>query len=152
MGVLVIILGVLIWYTVKTYNTVKPLQISVSESESNIGILLQKRESIINKLNEIANSYTKYEKDIIERLSDDMKSNKDSMLTINRLYDAYPDLKLNQTFSELVDRLYTIESERQQTIEYYNSRVRYYNEAVTSFPAILICLMISFKEKTFFNN
>jgi LemA protein len=152
MGILIIIVGLLLWYTIKTYNRVKPLEISVRESESNIGIILQKRESILDKLNDVVNSYSKYEKDIVERLSDDMKANTDSTIAINRLYDAYPDLKLNDTFSNLVDRLYTIESERQQTTEYYNSQVKYYNEAVTSFPAIIICSMISFKEKTFFNS
>lgn len=151
MGILLIIGVLVLWYTVKVYNNVKPLQISVNESESNIGIINQKRESILNKLNEIASSYGRYEKGIIEGLSNDMKNNGNSMFAINRLYDAYPDLKLNETFSDLVERLYTIESERQGVIEYYNSRVKYYNEEVTSFPAILVCQMISFKEKRFFN-
>lgn len=151
MGILVIVIGVILWYTIKVYNNVKPLQIYVNESESNIGIIHQKRESILTKLNEIVSSYSKYEKGIIENLSMDMKGNGNPMFTINRLYDAYPDLKLNQTFSDLVERLYNIESERQGIIEFYNSRVKDYNEKVTSFPEILVCSMISFKEKKFFN-
>lgn len=151
MEILIIIALIFGWYVIKTYNNVKPLDISVSECESNIRIVLKKREVILDKLNDVVNSYSKYEKNIVEKLSDDMKANSNSIVNLNRLYDAYPELKLNETFSDLVERLYRIESERQGTIEYYNTRVRYYNEAVTSFPAIIVCSMISFKEKTFFN-
>lgn len=152
MGILIIITIIIFWYIIKVYNNVKPLEISVSESESNIGVVLKKREVILDKLNDVVNSYSKYEKDIVERMSSDMMASTNSMVAINRLYDAYPDLKLNETFSDLVDRLYAIETERQGIIERYNNKVRYYNEAVTSFPAIMACHVISFKEKTFFKN
>lgn len=152
MVILAIVAVVLFWYVTKVYNTVKPLQISVSECESNIGVVLKKREVILDKLNDVVNSYSKYEKDIVERMSHDMMVNTNSMMSINRLSDAYPDLKLNQTFTDLVERLYNIETERQGTVEYYNSRVRYYNEEVTKFPAIMACSLISFKEKPFFSN
>jgi LemA protein len=146
-----LIIGLLCWYTIKVYNRVKPLEISIGESLSNIGIINQKRQTIINKLNEIVSSYSRYEKGIIEGLSSDMKNNGNSTFNINRLYDAYPDLKLNETFSDLMDRLYSIESERQNIIEYYNNRIKNYNREVTSFPALLVCNAISFREKTFFN-
>ena len=152
MVLFVIILCVLFWYMIKVYNRVKPLEISINESESNIGIILKKREVILDKMNDIVNSYSKYEKDIVEKMSNDMKDGATSLLNLNRLYDAYPDLKLNDTFMDLMERLYNIETERQNTIKYYNSNVRDYNEAVTSFPALIICNMISFKEKTFFVN
>lgn len=151
MVILLISTIVFLWYVVKVYNNVKPLEISVSESESNIGIVNKKRESILSKLNEIASTYSRYEKGIVENLSNDMKNNGNSTFMVNRLYDAYPDLKLNDTFSDLVNKLYTIESERQTIIEYYNNRIKKYNNEVTSFPAILVCSMISFKEKSFFN-
>jgi len=145
-----IAVSLVLWFLVKTYNSAKPLDIMVSESESNIKVVLEKRITILDKLNDIVNSYSKYEKDIIEKLSDDMKGNTNSMFAINRLYDAYPDLKLNETFSDQVDRLYIIETERQDIIEYYNNRVKKYNELVTSFPTILFCKVLSFDEKKFF--
>lgn len=151
MGIWIVIALILFWYTIKIYNIVKPLEIRVNESDSNIRVILQKRESILTKLNSIVNSYTTYERDIVEKLSKDMSGNSDSTFTINRLYDAYPDLKLNDLFQNQVDRLYSIETERQDEITIYNSRVRQYNETVTSFPAIIICNIISFKLKSFFN-
>lgn len=145
-----LVLGLIFWYVIRVYNKVKPLDISVGESESNIKVVLEKRLSILDKLNDIANSYTTYERDLIERLSQDMKANTNSMFTINRLYDAYPDLKLNDTFLMQVERLYDVESERQQIIAYYNKMVKRYNESVTAFPEIIVCSSISFKEKQFF--
>jgi len=145
-----LVIALVFWYTIRVYNTVKPLDIYVSESESNIRVVLEKRNSILDKLNEIVNSYSAYEKDIIERLSQDMRANTNSMFAINRLYDAYPDLKLNDTFSLQVEKLYDVESERQYMIEYCNKSIKKYNEAVTAFPEILVCSAISFKEKQFF--
>lgn len=152
MGIIILIICIILWYTVKVYNEVKPLSIYINESESNIGVILKKREVLLDKLNEVVSTYSKYEKDIVEKMSNDMKNNKNSVLNVNRLYDAYPDLKLNQTFTDLIERLYNIETERQNVTEYYNRRVRDYNETVTSFPKILVCNFISFKEKDFFKN
>lgn len=152
MGIPIILTCIIIWYIIRVYNRVKPLDISVSESDSNIGIVLKKREVILDKLNDVVNSYSKYEKDIVEKMSLDMKNNKGQLFNVNRLYDAYPDLKLNDTFRDLVERYYNIETERQNTTEYYNRRIKDYNEAVTEFPAIIACKILSFKEKTFFKN
>lgn len=150
MALFFLIISVLTWYFIKTYNLVKPLEISINESESNIKVILQKRLTIIDKLNHIVNSYSRYEKDIVQRLSEDMRGNSNNMFTINRLYDAYPELKLNDTFQDQIERLYSIETERQVSIEYFNNRVKSYNQSVTSFPAIIICSIMSFKEKQFF--
>ena len=150
MALFFLIISVLTWYFIKTYILVKPLEISINESESNIKVILQKRLTIIDKLNHIVNSYSRYEKDIVQRLSEDMRGNSNNMFTINRLYDAYPELKLNDTFQDQIERLYSIETERQVSIEYFNNRVKSYNQSVTSFPAIIICSIMSFKEKQFF--
>ena len=147
---IILFIVITVWYTIKVYNQIKPLDISVNEYDSNIKVVLEKRLVILDKLNDIVNSYSQYEKDIIEKLSDDMKANTNSTVAINRLSDVYPDLKLNDTFLNQVENLYLIESEKQGTIEVYNNRVKKYNERVTCFPEIMFCSVLSFKEKKFF--
>ena len=148
--VIILVFVLMVWYTIKVYNQIKPLDISVNEYDSNIKVVLEKRLVILDKLNDIVNSYSRYEKDIIEKLSDDMKASTNSTVAINRLSDVYPDLKLNETFLNQVENLYSIESEKQGVIEIYNNRVKRFNENVTSFPNIVFCSILSFKERKFF--
>jgi len=150
LSLVLLVFIIAVWYTAKIYNQVKPLEISVNEYDSNIKVVLEKRTVILDKLNDIVNSYSRYEKDIIEKLSDDMKANTNSTIAINRLSDVYPDLKLNDTFLNQVENLYSIESEKQGIIEVYNNRIKKYNEKVTSFPGIMFCSILSFNEKKFF--
>lgn len=151
MVIVIISLILITWYVIKTYNIVKPLQISIEESDSNIGILMSKRDFVLKRMDDIVKTYSSYEKGIIERLSNDMKPKNNIFMNINRLYDAYPELKLNDAFTGLANKLFSIENERQSVTEYYNVRVKKYNEFVTSFPAIIPCLIMSFREKNFFN-
>lgn len=150
--VIVLLLSILIiWYIIKTYNIVKPLEILIKEADSNIGILMSKRDFVLKRMDEIVKTYSTYEKSIIERLSNDMKPKSSVFMNINRLYDAYPELKLNDAFTSLANKLFSIENERQNVAEYYNVKVKNYNEFVTSFPAIVPCKLMSFSEKKFFN-
>ena len=151
MEILILIIILLTWGLIKTYNLIKPTEIAIDEAQSNITVILQKRTSILDKLNEIVNSYSKYEKDIVEKLSSDMTPTKDSTFNINRLYDVYPDLKLNTTFETQIDRLYEIETERQNALNRFNSTVRTYNELVNSFPKNVFSKVLSFQSKPFFS-
>lgn len=151
MEITLLILVLLIWGLIKSYNQIKPTEIAVNEADSNVAVILQKRNVILDKLNEIVNSYSKYEKDIVEKLSSDMTPSKDSTFNINRLYDVYPDLKLNSTFENQVEKLYQVETERQNALNNFNSNVRVYNELVMSFPKNVFCLILSFQPRPFFS-
>ena len=79
-----------------------------------------------------------------------MKNDPSLTFNINRLSDAYPDLKLNHTFSEQIEKLYEIETERQDMVTICNSNIREYNYKVTNFPSIIVCKILGFKEIVFF--
>lgn len=151
---MIIIIGFVIavsYFLIKIWNLVKPLSIAVDEANSNVLVILEKRTSILTKLNEVVNSYSTYERDIVQKLSTDMGPTADSLLTINRLYDAYPDLKLNSAFKNQVEKLYLVETEKQNYLNTFNYRVRQYNEASTLFPNNLACRIFGFNLKPFFS-
>ncbi len=148
--IVVVILLIALYYLMKTYNVVKPLSIAVDESNSNVLVILEKRSSILNKLNEVVNSYSRYERDIVEKMSQDMTPTTNSVLTINRLYDAYPDLKLNAAFENQVEKLYQVETEKQNFLTTFNYTVRQYNEMSSLFPNNLACKILQFPQKPFF--
>ena len=122
----------------------------IAEADSNIVIVTRKRDTMLKSLNEVVSSYSHYEKGILEKISEDMKPGDSVEFYISRLSNLYPDLKLNDTQKVMVDALYSVESERQGIIEIYNNRVKRYNDYATSFPEILICRSLSFREKLYY--
>jgi len=148
--ILIIVTIIILWSTVVIYNRIRPLEIDISRSYSNVKVILEKRSAILDKLNDIVNQYTKYERNIVEKMSKDMTPTTDTSLYLNRLENAYPDLKLNTTFLDLGDKLYLIESEKQDKLETYNNVLGYYNSEVTQFPTIIFCNVLGFTRKDFY--
>jgi LemA protein len=66
------------------------------------------------------------------------------------LAEAYPDLKANQTFSELQRSLDGIEGEIQMARRYYNGAARDLNIKVESFPSNLLAGPFGFAKRSFF--
>lgn len=58
--------------------------------------------------------------------------------------EAYPELKANQTISELQEELGTTENRIAFARQAYNDAVMYYNEARETFPAVLFSEMFGF--------
>jgi hypothetical protein len=148
--IIIPVILIIVWYTIKVYNSIKPLENMIAEADSNIVIVTRKRDTMLKSLNEVVSSYSHYEKGILEKISEDMKPGDSVEFYISRLSNLYPDLKLNDTQKVMVDALYSVESERQGIIEIYNNRVKRYNDYATSFPEILICRSLSFREKLYY--
>jgi hypothetical protein len=148
--IIIPVLLIIVWYTIKVYNDIKPLDNMIAEADSNIVIVTRKRDTMLKSLNEVVSSYSNYEKGILEKISEDMMPGDSVEFYISRLSNLYPDLKLNDTQKVMVDALYSVESERQGIIEIYNNRVKRYNDYATSFPEILICRSLSFREKLYY--
>ncbi len=71
--------------------------------------------------------------------------------TLFALAENYPELKANQSFSELSDELVETEDQIQHARRYYNGTVRTYNTVLQQFPNSLIAKLFQFKEKSFFS-
>lgn len=141
---------VMVWYLIKTYNQIKPLDNVIAEYGSNIKVVIEKRNTIVASLNNVVNSYSDYEKNLFEKISEDMKPTVSTNILISRLSGLYPELKANDNYRALVDGLYSVESERQSMIELYNNKVKLFNNTVTSFPEIVFCSLLSFREKPYY--
>jgi hypothetical protein len=150
MEIFILGLILLLIYVVRVYNRLKPKDVAIHEAGSNVDVILQKRTVIIDRLNAIVNTYENYEKDIVYKLSNDMTPTTDTRLSINRLYDVYPDLKLNDAFFNQMQQLYEIESERQKVLNQFNFVVKLFNEDTTQFPTLLVSNLINLGPRPFF--
>lgn len=64
--------------------------------------------------------------------------------------EAYPQIKADRAFSDLMSELSRLEDDLQLARRYYNGAVREYNVAVRSFPSLLVAALTGFRRADFF--
>lgn len=172
--ILVLILGCggfllvgLVLYAISVYNSLVKKKILIDESQSDIETFLKKRYDMIPNLVEIVKGYAKHEKETLENVvkyrnaamnagSFEEKMQNENMLTgslktIFALAENYPDLKANQGFLDLQNKLALLEEDIQKSRRFYNGSVKEYNTAISIFPASLIAGVFKFTARPFFD-
>ena len=66
------------------------------------------------------------------------------------LAEAYPELKANENYLDLSDKLTQIEEDIANSRKYYNGSVRIYNNKVEMFPSNIIAKIFGFKSEKMF--
>ena len=157
---LVFVLMVLAFFGVKLYNRLKVLAESVRARRANILAVTRKRADLASRLVDIANGYGSHEKLAQLQISEDMTSMAGLLQTnasadraisqVSALALAFPDLKANQTFQQLMAQLAQIESEILQRREAYNHGVEQYNAYRVRLPQALVANLCHFEEAPYF--
>ncbi len=149
--------AVLLVYFVILYNSLVSLRESVREAWANIDVLLKQRHDELPKLVETCRQYMRYEQDTLEKVmraraavsaATDQRNmpalaGAETQLrsTIGQLYavaERYPQLKADQTFQQLQNRISSLEAGIADRREYYNEEVRLNNTRIAQFPAVLL--------------
>lgn len=156
----------LIFYVINIYNHLVRIKHNVSKAWSNIDVLLKQRHDEIPKLVETCKQYMKFEKDTLEKVmqarnqvsaarqTQDMGSlgAAEGMLRMGlgnlfAVAEAYPDLKANDNFQHLQNRISSIESAIAHRREFYNESVNINNTRIEQFPDIIIAGLLNFKAR-----
>ena len=66
------------------------------------------------------------------------------------LAENYPDLKANQNFMDLQNKLNEVEEKIRFARQFYNDTVMEYQNKLEMFPSNIVAKMFGFKPKTFF--
>lgn len=164
LGVIVLLL---LW-AVGIYNRLVRLRALVSEGLSGITVQLRRRADLIPNLVETVQGYATHEREVFNEVTahraDALKAasvegtaEADARMTslLGRLMavaEAYPDLKANENFLDLQQKLANIESELQGARRYYNATVRDLNSTVQSFPDMLVAGPTGFSEEPFYRD
>lgn len=162
MIILLMIIIIAITYILVIYNIIIKQLNSVKHAKSSIEVYLTQRFDLIPNLVECVKEYTKYEKDLFNKIitlrTEFMKTKeltKGGLLDteVNRIIinlESYPDLKANEQFLNLQKNLTKMENQIQAARRIYNNEVERYNNLITVFPNNAISKIFRFNTERFF--
>lgn len=164
-----IIIGIIIIFLIyifSIYNSFIKLNNTVKEAFSTMDVYLKKRWDLIPNIVETVKGYVKHEKDTLEaiiklrnsaydKMSDDDKIKQNENLTkdiskIMALAENYPNLKANENFKDLSNRLSKIEDDIANARKYYNGAIRIFNNKVEMFPSNMVAKVLGYKTRKMF--
>ncbi|MCP3666449.1 MAG: LemA family protein [Gammaproteobacteria bacterium] len=162
---LLILVPLLIWMVV-IYNKLIRDKNRVFQAWSDIAVQLKRRHDLIPKLVAAVDAYAHYERVTLEemtrlRVNADQteqpleKSLRESALgsrlrELLAVVEAYPDLKADQQYLDLMRQLTDVESQIQYARRYYNGAVRNLNVRIDSFPDLILARVFRFQAADFF--
>lgn len=163
--IVTLMLVVLPVYAIFLYNQLVTLKHNVGKSWSNIDILLKQRHDELPKIVETCRQYMQFEQNTLEkvmqarnqvaeaRASQDIPAlgQAESVLRLGlgnlfAVAEAYPDLKANETFQHLQERITGLENAIADRREFYNESVNINNVRVEQFPDTLIARLFGFRQ------
>jgi LemA protein len=165
LGVLVLaaFLGVGIWF-LGSYNRLVAAKQRVAQTWANIDVLLRQRHDELPKLIETCKQYMKYEQETFDKVlraraavlgarqSSDPRALgraegdlRDQLGKLFALAEAYPDLKANQSFALLQQRISGLETGISDRRELYNDAVNANNVAIEQFPGSVVASIAGFR-------
>jgi LemA protein len=155
---------VVVVYAVMLYNGLVQLKHNVAKAWANIDVSLKQRHDELPKLVEVCKQYKQFEQatlqSVIEARSRVQSAREQhdvpalsraegalrmGLGQIFAVAEAYPELKANEHFMQLQQRISSLESLISDRRELYNESVNLNNVRVDSFPDALIARVFNFK-------
>jgi LemA protein len=153
-GIVVLVALIIVGYVVGVYNSLVRLKNDITKSWGNIDVLLKQRADELPKLIASVKGYMKHEKDVLTQLTEARtsfmkattmasKAKADmaisgALKTLFAVAENYPNLKANENFMQLQNRISGLENELADRREFYNDACNTYNIRIQSFPANLV--------------
>ena len=153
----------LIVYVVGIYNTLVGLSNNIDKAWSNIDVILKQRHDELPKLVQVCNSYMTHERETLESVTNarsaysrstnvDEKAKAENQLTraLGKLFavaEQYPDLKANQEFLNVQQRISSLENTIADRREFYNDSVTLYNIRIEQLPAVWVAQQIGYRAR-----
>ena len=160
------ILAVAFIYGIMLYNALVALKHNVAKAWANIDVLLKQRHDELPKLVEVCKQYKQFEQETLQRVIEARSQVQSARETQNigalgaaegalrqglgRLFaiaEAYPELKSNENFMQLQQRITALENGIADRRELYNDAANINNMRVEQFPEALIARLCHFEQK-----
>lgn len=157
------VIAAVILYIIMIYNNLVRLKHNVSQAWSNIDVLMKQRHDELPKLVETCKQYMKYEKDVLERVTQARASvarareagDVDALgaaetqlrLGLGNLFavaENYPELRANEQFQHLQNRISQLEAQIADRREFYNDSVNANNIRIEQFPDTVVARFFNF--------
>lgn len=164
--VLVIVIIVLAIMCIGLYNNLVKLRNNRENAFSNIDVQLKQRYDLIPNLVSTVKGYATHEKELLESVTRartaamsatgiNQKIEADNQLSsalagLRVSVEAYPDLKANTNFQQLMTELADVENKLAATRRFFNSSTKELNNAVQTFPGNILAGMFGFHKEPMF--
>jgi LemA protein len=162
-----IILAVLLGWGIFVYNALIRDRNRVAQAWSDVDVQLTRRHDLVPRLVEVVKGYASYERALLSSLAE-LRSqgvtgaSPASRTNVERavssgvkqlvaLVEKYPDLKANENFADLHEKLVDTENQIQYARRYYNGAVNLFNNRIQRFPDLLIARLAGFRLAEFFD-
>ena len=148
-----VIIGLVSWFFT-IYNGLIHVKENIKKSWANIDVLLMQRSDEIPKLVKVLKSFVEHEKKMFDSIMEarsfylgassvSEKADADSEMSsalksIFALSEAYPELRSNDNFLKLQERISGLENDIADRRELYNESVNNYNIRIQSLPDAFI--------------
>lgn len=166
MEILLVLLTALLIWGVLIYNKLISDKNRVMQAWSDIDVQLKRRHELIPKLVDAVNAYAHYERSTLDEITR-LRTNAEEtdaieekapieqaigarLHTLFAVAEAYPELKANTQFLELLRQLTEVENQIQYARRFYNGAVRNLNVRIDSFPDLLVARLFLFIPANFF--
>ena len=168
--IIVLIIGLLFFMLLTAllliYNGLVRLKNNIEKSWANIDVLLKQRSDELPNLIASVKGYMVHERTTLEVLTkartDVLKaptlSKKavadnvitETLKTIFAIAENYPNLKANENFLKLQNRITALENELADRREFYNDSINIYNIRINSIPDIIVARLLNYTDEQWF--
>lgn len=168
--IFLVVVGLLVLYVIVEYNKLVRLRNIFNNSFKQIDVTLKQRHDMIPQLVSTVKGYIKHEQETLARVIEARNqaeqkrgavdsADAKSMIALGQaegllgkamggifaLSEAYPDLKADGAFRNLMEQLTSIENKVAASRRGYNNTVLEYNNVLETFPTNIIANFFTFK-------
>ena len=167
--IVIAIIVVVVLVVIGLYNGLVTRRNRIDEALGQIEVQLKRRHDLIPNLVEAVKGYMGFEQSVLTRVTE-LRANAvaagaqgpaaqaqaenaltGALRSLFAVVENYPDLKANTNVMQLQEELTTTENQISFSRQHYNATVLDFNNAIQTFPAVLVAGMLGFTKREFFD-
>ena len=151
-------------YLVTIYNGLVAIKNDIDKAWANIDVLLKQRHDELTKLLDVTKGYMEFERDTLTKITQarsqyqqantvEQKVQADQSMTsalrgFFAVAENYPDLKANNNFQQLQQRITSLENQIADRREFYNDSVNTFNIRIQQVPDTFVASFMKLTPRT----
>jgi LemA protein len=166
--IILVVVVAIVGAAILIYNGLIQRRLRIDEAWAQIQVQLKRRHDLIPTLVNAVKDYMGFEQDVLTRVTEAranavaagaqgpaQAAQAEGVLTgalrsLFAVVENYPELKANQNVLALQEQLTTTENQISFSRQHFNASVLDYNQAIATFPSILLAGPLGFTRRDFF--